>query len=157
MQASAQAHVDSAISKTINLPEDIAFDAFQDVYLLAWNSGCKGCTTYRPNRVTGAVLAVSAPSGAAKQREASLPMERPETLPGSTYKIKWPESDHALYITLTDIVEAVRRRPFAVFINSTNMEHYAWTFALTRILSAVFPPGAAVSYAVPALQAALHP
>src|SRR3546814_5152967 len=83
MQASAQAHVDSSISKTINLPEDIAFDAFQDVYLLAWNSGCKGCTTYRPNRVTGAVLAVSAPSGAAKQREASLPMERPETLPGS--------------------------------------------------------------------------
>src|SRR3546814_14113488 len=102
MQASAQAHVDSAISKTINLPEDIAFDAFQDVYLLAWNSGCKGCTTYRPNRVTGAVLAVSAPSGAAKQREASLPLERPETLPGSTYKIKWPASDHAIYITLND-------------------------------------------------------
>src|SRR3546814_9931735 len=104
MQASAQAHVDSSISKTINLPEDIAFDAFQDDYLLAWNRGCKGCTTYRPNRVTGAVLAVSAPSGAAKQREASLPMERSDKLPGSSYQIKWPASDPSSYKQLKDHV-----------------------------------------------------
>ena len=53
MQAAAQKWVDSSISKTINCPEDIAFDDFKEVYMEAWDSGCKGCTTYRPNDVTG--------------------------------------------------------------------------------------------------------
>src|SRR3546814_3873915 len=157
MQAAAQAHVDSSISKTINLPEDIAFDAFQDVYLLAWNSGCKGCTTYRPNKITGAVLAVAAPPGVAKPRESSLPMARPQTLPGRPYKTKWPESDHAIYITLNDIVEDGRRRPFEVFINSKNMEHYAWTLALTRMISAVFRRGGDVSFVVEEMKAVFDP
>lgn len=56
MQAAAQKWVDSSISKTINCPEDISFDAFKDVYMQAWQMGCKGCTTYRPNDVTGSVL-----------------------------------------------------------------------------------------------------
>jgi ribonucleoside-diphosphate reductase alpha chain len=56
MQAAVQRHVDSAISKTVNLPEDMPFEAFQHVYWHAYRSGCKGCTTYRPNPVTGAVL-----------------------------------------------------------------------------------------------------
>jgi ribonucleoside-diphosphate reductase alpha chain len=56
MQAAAQKWVDSSISKTINVPEDISFDSFKDVYLTAWQLGCKGCTTYRPNEVTGSVL-----------------------------------------------------------------------------------------------------
>ena len=59
MQAAAQKWVDSSISKTINCPEDISFEAFKDVYLQAWDLGCKGCTTYRPNEVTGSVLSVS--------------------------------------------------------------------------------------------------
>jgi ribonucleoside-diphosphate reductase alpha chain len=58
MQAAAQKWVDSSISKTINCPEDIPFSDFQDVYLKAWEMGCKGCTTYRPNDVTGSVLEV---------------------------------------------------------------------------------------------------
>ncbi|MBZ0122411.1 MAG: adenosylcobalamin-dependent ribonucleoside-diphosphate reductase, partial [Roseovarius sp.] len=58
MQAAAQKWVDSSISKTINVPADIGFEAFKDVYWQAWESGCKGCTTYRPNDVTGAVLSV---------------------------------------------------------------------------------------------------
>src|SRR3546814_16806110 len=57
MQAAVQKYVDSSISKTINCPEDIAFEAFKDVYRQAYDSGCKGCTTYRPNDITGAVLA----------------------------------------------------------------------------------------------------
>ncbi|MEM9962809.1 MAG: ribonucleoside-diphosphate reductase, adenosylcobalamin-dependent, partial [Pseudomonadota bacterium] len=57
MQAAAQTWIDSAISKTVNCPEDISFDDFQDIYLAAYERGCKGCTTYRPNAVTGAVLA----------------------------------------------------------------------------------------------------
>ena len=56
MQAAAQRHIDSSISKTINVPAGISFDAFKDVYLSAYELGCKGCTTYRPNEVTGAVL-----------------------------------------------------------------------------------------------------
>ncbi|MGV6813065.1 MAG: adenosylcobalamin-dependent ribonucleoside-diphosphate reductase, partial [Brevirhabdus sp.] len=59
MQAAAQKWIDSSISKTINCPEDISFDDFKDVYMAAWDSGCKGCTTYRPNDVTGSVLSVS--------------------------------------------------------------------------------------------------
>ena len=59
MQAAAQKWVDSSISKTINCPEDISFEAFKDVYMEAWDTGCKGCTTYRPNAVTGSVLSVA--------------------------------------------------------------------------------------------------
>ena len=62
MQAAVQRHVDSAISKTVNVPEDISFEAFQEVYLDAYRSGCKGCTTYRPNAITGSVLEVKPPS-----------------------------------------------------------------------------------------------
>ena len=59
MQAAVQAHVDSAISKTVNVPEDITFEAFKEVYRDAYRSGCKGCTTYRPNDVTGSVLRIT--------------------------------------------------------------------------------------------------
>ncbi|HEU0223095.1 MAG TPA: adenosylcobalamin-dependent ribonucleoside-diphosphate reductase, partial [Paracoccaceae bacterium] len=167
MQAAAQKWVDSSISKTINCPEDISFDEFKDVYLAAWDQGCKGCTTYRPNAVTGAVLAVSEKVETAKPGEAPVrggdvvyiaePLERPETLEGQTYKIKWPESEHAIYITLNDIIVGGRRRPFEVFINSKNMEHYAWTVALTRMISAVFRRGGDVSFVVEELKAVFDP
>ena len=62
------------------------------------------------------------------------PLDRPEVLLGQTYKIKWPDSDHAFYITINDIEKDGRRRPFEVFINSKNMEAYAWTLALTRMI-----------------------
>jgi ribonucleoside-diphosphate reductase alpha chain len=85
------------------------------------------------------------------------PLERPAALPGATYKLKWPESEHAIYITLNDIVLAGRRRPFEIFINSKNMEHYAWTVALTRMLSAVFRRGGDVSFVVEELKAVFDP
>jgi len=85
------------------------------------------------------------------------PLDRPEALPGQTYKVRWPESDHALYITLNDIVQDGRRRPFEVFINSQNMEHYAWTVALTRMISAVFRRGGDVSFVVDELKAVFDP
>ncbi|MFX8895290.1 hypothetical protein ABTM96_19350, partial [Acinetobacter baumannii] len=68
MQAAAQKYVDSSISKTINVPESIDFAAFRDVYALAYDSGCKGCTTYRPNDVTGAVLSAGGPKEAGEAR-----------------------------------------------------------------------------------------
>ena len=85
------------------------------------------------------------------------PLDRPEVLPGQTYKLRWPESDHALYITLNDIIQDGRRRPFEVFINSKNMEHYAWTVALTRMISAVFRRGGDIAFVVEELKAVFDP
>src|SRR6056297_1569578 len=337
MQAAAQKWVDSSISKTINVPEDISFEAFKNVYMEAWDTGCKGCTTYRPNAVTGSVLSVSeapakeqfdqlpsfptvaerlvwamqkgeglkaseladqagmdrsliasfikgerepsrsdAPKIAAvlgvspgwllsgeshdlpdptpplhtiaarieaaaaavgiddipslaaasgvpadtiaawdgetkpTNRDARAvaealsvtprwllfgegdgpalhpgantdtpppaastavteartpgevvymtePLDRPTALEGQTYKLKWPDSEHAIYITINDIVHAGRRQPFEVFINSKNMEHFAWTVALTRLISAVFRRGGDVSFVVEELKAVFDP
>ncbi|MGI3169123.1 adenosylcobalamin-dependent ribonucleoside-diphosphate reductase [Pseudooceanicola sp. C21-150M6] len=166
MQAAAQKWIDSSISKTINCPEDISFDAFKDVYMEAWDSGCKGCTTYRPNDVTGSVLSVSEekeeapavmPTEGGEVIYMADPLDRPTALEGNTYKLKWPDSEHAIYLTINDIVVGGRRRPFEVFINSKNMEHFAWTVALTRMISAVFRRGGDVSFVVEELKAVFDP
>jgi ribonucleoside-diphosphate reductase alpha chain len=199
MQAAVQAHVDSSISKTINCPADLSFEAFEDVYLEAYDLGLKGCTTYRPNAVTGAVLsrapeakpaepakeaATSAvpPSTASAVPSVSLPglslpdrpgdrygnrqgdvvyitkpLERAPMLEGATYKLRWPGSDNALYITINDIERDGRRRPFEVFINTKNLEHYAWTVALTRMISAIFRRGGDVTFVVEELKAIFDP
>ncbi|MFT5065446.1 MAG: ribonucleoside-diphosphate reductase alpha chain [Yoonia sp.] len=171
MQAAAQKWIDSSISKTINCPEDISFDAFKEVYMAAWDQGCKGCTTYRPNDVTGSVLSVSdekpalvvaadAPTGTMNEGEVvymTEPLDRPTELEGATYKLKWPDSEHAIYITVNDLVVGGHRRPFEVFINSKNMEHFAWTVALTRMISAVFRRGGDVSFVVEELKAVFDP
>ncbi|MGD9615546.1 MAG: LAGLIDADG family homing endonuclease [Alphaproteobacteria bacterium] len=188
MQATVQRHIDSSISKTINVPADIPFDSFKDVYARAYTLGCKGCTTYRPNDVTGAVLearpeaTVARDAGRPMPEQPELPLpappppirpadvyeaggvvymtqplSRPEALPGRTYRLHWPDSEHALYITLNDIVQDGRRRPFEIFINSKNMEHYAWTVALTRMISAVFRRGGDVAFVVEELKAVFDP
>ena len=190
VQAAAQPFIDSAISKTINVPREISFTDFENVYRQAYEKGCKGCTTYRPNEVTGSVLSATpafeeprdaVPAEAAISDEPELPLplpeprnngprmvrgdvvymtkplDRPETLLGRTYKIKWLESDHAFYITINDIEKDGRRRPFEVFINSKNMEAYAWALALTRMISAVFRRGGDVSFVVDELKAIFDP
>ena len=184
MQSVVQKFIDSSISKTINVPEGIEFESFKDVYIQAYDSGCKGCTTYRPNDVTGAVLKPVAVSKTPNDDEPELPLEnlvrrvetkdsgdtggvvhqmykplgRPGELPGKTYKLQWPESDHAIYITLNDIIDdSGRVRPFEIFINSKNMEHFAWTVALTRMISAVFRRGGDISFVVEELKAVFDP
>ena len=164
MQAAAQKWIDSSISKTINCPEDISFEGFKEVYLQAYETGCKGCTTYRPNEVTGSVLSVSEKAETAPEPDEdgdviyiSEPLDRPQALEGTTYKVKWPDSEHALYITVNDVVIGGHRRPFEVFINSKNMEHFAWTVALTRMISAVFRRGGDVSFVVEELKAVFDP
>lgn len=183
MQAAVQKYIDSSISKTINVPESIDFEDFKDIYMQAYDLGCKGCTTYRPNDVTGAVLEVKDSQKTAQADEPELPLEsatrtarpkdegdsgsvvrmfqpldRPGELPGRTYKVKWPESDHALYITINDVMDdSGRIRPFEIFINSKNTEHYAWTVALTRMISAVFRRGGDVSFVVEELKAVFDP
>src|SRR5688572_1285804 len=89
-------------------------------------------------------------------------IQRPEVLIGSTYKIKTPVSDHAMYVTINDIVlnegtEYEQRRPFEVFINSKNLDHYQWIVALTRIISAVFRKGGDVTFMVDELKAVFDP
>ena len=164
MQAAAQKWVDSSISKTINCPEDISFDEFKEVYIQAYDTGCKGCTTYRPNEVTGSVLSAASEEKSASDQEAngdiiymSEPLDRPSTLDGNTYKLKWPDSEHAIYVTINDILVNDKRRPFEVFINSKNMEHFAWTVGLTRMISAVFRRGGDVSFVVDELKAVFDP
>ncbi|QDP53523.1 MAG: putative ribonucleoside-diphosphate reductase subunit alpha [Prokaryotic dsDNA virus sp.] len=157
MQAAAQHWVDSSISKTINVPEDISFEDFRNVYEDAYDEGCKGCTTYRPNDVTGSVLEVKTdkPKAAAP---GNNPAERPKRLEGATYKLKWPNEPHAFYITFTDqIDDAGGRRPFEVFINSKNVDHFQWTVALTRMVSAVFRRGGNVSFVAGELREVFDP
>ncbi len=164
MQAAVQRHVDSAISKTVNVPADISFEAFQEVYLDAYRSGCKGCTTYRPNDVTGSVLEVTPPAGEKKQAPKPHDDEygpdllvRADRLMGATYKLRWPDSEHAMYVTINDIEQDGVRRPFEIFVNSKNLEHYAWVVALTRMISAVFRRGGEVAFVAEELKQVFDP
>jgi ribonucleoside-diphosphate reductase alpha chain len=200
MQAALQRHVDSSISKTINCPADMSFEDFKSVYLDAYALGLKGCTTFRPNAVTGSVLSRPEPAetagaaatapvanfaaaalnvepepeepladapllpglGLGGPRQGAVvymaqPLEREGVLAGFTYKLKWPGSDHAMYITINDMEHGGRRRPFEVFINSKNLEHYAWTVALTRMISAIFRRGGDVAFVVEELKAVFDP
>ena len=89
-------------------------------------------------------------------------VERPEMLVGSTYKIKTPVSEHAMYLTINDIVlnegtEHEHRRPFEIFINSKNLDHFQWIVALTRIISAVFRKGGDVAFLTEELKAVFDP
>lgn len=89
-------------------------------------------------------------------------LQRPEMLLGSTYKIKTPLSEHALYVTINDVIlnpgtEHEYRRPFEIFINSKNMDHFQWIVALTRIISAVFRKGGDVTFLVEELRSVFDP
>jgi len=89
-------------------------------------------------------------------------LERPEMLVGSTYKIKTPLTEHALYVTINDIVlnpdtPHEKRRPFEIFINSKSMEHFQWVVALTRVISAVFRKGGDVTFLVEELHSVFDP
>lgn len=108
-----------------------------------------------------------APETAAPESESNIiqmheKVSRPEALAGSTYKIKTPLSDHALYLTINDIVlnegtDHELRRPFEVFINSKNMDHFQWIVALTRVISAVFRKGGDCTFLVEELKAVFDP
>jgi len=190
MQAALQPWVDSSISKTINCPANLPFDDFKSIYLDAFDKGLKGCTTYRPNPITGAVLSESsdsaptagpgpttespthpvtiASSGVVPTQVTSTrdsdrvvfmtkPLEREPALAGFTYKLKWPGSPDAIYVTINDIERDGRPCPFEIFINTKNLDHYAWTVALTRMISAVFRRGGDVSFVVEELKAIFDP
>ncbi len=110
---------------------------------------------------------IDAPEVALEENESNIvhmheKVARPEMLLGSTYKIKTPLSEHALYVTINDIVlnhetPHEMRRPFEMFINSKNMDHFQWIVALTRIVSAVFRKGGDVTFLVEELRSVFDP
>jgi hypothetical protein len=128
----------------------------------------KGYNVVKPEDKAASAAAPAATPAASKEApkaeiiQMHESLERPETLVGSTYKIKSPLFEHALYVTINDIVLNAgtpheQRRPFEIFINSKNMDHFQWIVALTRILSAVFRKGGDVTFLVEEMKAVFDP
>jgi hypothetical protein len=126
----------------------------------------KKIVKYRVEKPEDKAAAEKAPSEAARKESNVVWMhekvERPEVLVGSTYKIKTPVSEHAMYVTINDIIlnegtPNEQRRPFEIFINSKNLDHFQWIVALTRIISAVFRKGGDVTFLVEELKAVFDP
>ncbi len=137
IQAILQKYVDSSISKTINVPSDYPFEDFQDIYMKAFEKGLKGCTTFRPSEHLTGVLIKKEDEKAKKESPINLG-KRPTQLEGTTYKIKTPLSEDALYVTINDIVQGGYRHPYELFINTKNLQHFSWIVAMSRMISAVF-------------------
>lgn len=172
MQAAAQKWVDSSISKTINCPADIPFVDFVNVYMEAWKSGCKGCTTYRPNDVTGSVLSVEPEKenvtedynglaiGQTKEpfhyETSEVKAARSKVLCGHTYKLKW--SDHNFYVTINnDFDSKGNLKLYEIFINSQDMSNFQWITALTRMMSSVFRRNDDIQFVIEDLKAIMDP
>jgi len=124
----------------------------------------KGYNVVKPEDKAAPAAVAAAPKEAPKAEVIQMheSLERPETLVGSTYKIKSPLFEHALYVTVNDIVLNAgtpheQRRPFEIFINSKNMDHFQWIVALTRIISAVFRKGGDVTFLVEEMKAVFDP
>ena len=127
----------------------------------------KGYTVAKPGVDSNAPSVGPDPRDAIKVPKAEViqmheKVERPEVLIGATYKIRSPLVEHAMYVTINDIVlnqgtEYELRRPFEIFINSKNMDHFQWIVALTRIMSAVFRKGGDVTFIVEELKAVFDP
>ncbi len=128
----------------------------------------KGYNVVKPEDKAAAAAAPTPQPAASKEApkaeiiQMHESLERPETLIGSTYKIKSPLFEHALYVTINDIVlnagtQYEQRRPFEIFINSKNMDHFQWIVALTRIISAVFRKGGDVTFLVEEMKAVFDP
>jgi ribonucleoside-diphosphate reductase alpha chain len=149
IQSILQKYVDSSISKTINIPADYPFEDFQDIYMQAYKKGLKGCTTFRPSDYITGVLVRDDDKKKDENKEAAKEekqlskeekslVKRPEVLEGTTYKIKTSLSPDAFYVTVNDLIEGDKRRPYELFINTKNLQHFSWIVAMTRLISAVF-------------------
>ena len=158
MQTAAQRHIDSAISKTVNCPETIGFDAFKSIYADAYDAGLKGCTTYRPNATTGSVLSAPAETAtrAADEQDfearptpaINLPAStndkvvylhddatRPDVLSGLTYRCSVAGQSEPLFITINDRTFQGRRRTHEMFIATDRSADQVWLAGLARVAS----------------------
>ena len=145
IQSRIQKWVDASVSKTINIPKEMPYEEFVQVYDLAYNAGCKGTTTYRPSDVRGSVLddpnAFSPP--ASDKNASTILQPRPERLNGTTYKISWPGRESAIYLTL-NVDEC--GRPFEILITSKDQTHSEWTTALSLMITGLFRKGGDISF-----------
>ncbi len=162
IQSELQKYVDSSISKTINVPQDYPFEDFKNIYLMAYDKGLKGCTTFRPSQHITGILVKKEEKKEEKPKKAELPVEkfakRPLELEGTTYKIKTPLSADALYVTINDLVsEDGKRRPYELFINTKNLQHFSWIVAVTRLISSVFRHDPAPRFLVDELKSIYDP
>ncbi|MFA7230471.1 MAG: adenosylcobalamin-dependent ribonucleoside-diphosphate reductase [Victivallaceae bacterium] len=138
IQSVLQRWIDSSISKTINVHTDYPFEDFKDIYMTAYDSGLKGCTTFRPSEHITGVLVKKDEKKAKLQPLKNMMPVRPSELEGTTYKIKTPLSPDAIYVTINDVIqEDNTRRPYELFINTKNLQHFSWIVAMTRLISAV--------------------
>ena len=179
VQAAAQKHIDSSISKTINVPREISFEAFKDVYLKAYEMrlqglhdlsaqrGDRGGARNARRRPEPPRLAADTDAAESAVRVAAQPRRRrlhdaAARPAGSAARARPTRSNGSIPITPSTSPSTTSRRtgaggPFEIFINSKNMEAYAWTLALTRMISAVFRRGGDVSFVVDELKAVFDP
>ena len=161
IQAVLQKHVDSSISKTINIPSDYPFKDFEDIYMKAYEKGLKGCTTFRPSEFISGVLVKDEkkkkPEAVQLSSNKYIIPKRPEELEGTTYKLKTSLSPDAFYVTINDLIEDGERRPYELFINTKNLQHFSWIVAITRLISAVFRHDSKPTFLVDELKSIYDP
>ena len=131
IQGACQKWVDASVSKTINIPEDYPFEKFAEVYQLAHQYGCKGCTTYRPSNLRQSILSV--PAGEPQVTVAEARKKRGEELSGTTYKIKWPSLSSSLFVTINYLDDS----PYEIFFASKDAKFQDWMTSLTLLASAL--------------------
>lgn len=133
VQAALQKWVDASVSKTINVPMDIPVEDFKDVYKLAYDSGCKGCTTYRPTPDRMSILSGVSDTDDNKTLVIE-PLMRGDELEGTTYKIKWPSMSASMYVT----INYMNDKPYEIFFASKDAKYQDWMTGLTLMISAIF-------------------
>ena len=135
VQAALQKWVDASVSKTINVPTEISYEDFKDVYKLAYDSGCKGCTTYRPTPDRMSILSgVTTSDDNPNTLTVIEPLQRGDELEGTTYKIKWPSMSASMYVT----VNYMDGKPYEIFFASKDAKYQDWMTGLTLMISAIF-------------------
>ncbi|MBP8638866.1 MAG: adenosylcobalamin-dependent ribonucleoside-diphosphate reductase [Dictyoglomi bacterium] len=143
-------YVDSSVSKTINVPRDYPIESFFNLFLSAMQGGVKGLTVYREGSREGILIREEE-----KKPARSGKPERPYKLKGTTYKIKTPRASY--YITLNEIEEEKKRRPFEIFINTKDASSIPWITALARLMSAVFVREENPSFLIDQLRSIVDP
>lgn len=143
-------YVDSSVSKTINVPRDYPIDSFFNLFLSAMQGGVKGLTVYREGSREGILIREEV-----KKAEKIGKPERPYKLKGTTYKVKTPRASY--YITLNEIEEEGKRRPFEIFINTKDASSIPWITALARLMSAVFVREENPSFLIDQLRSIVDP
>lgn len=142
-QAAVQKWIDASVSKTVNCPKDITYERFVRVYDLAYSLGTKGCTTYRPSDVRGAIL-VSADVQEAAGKGLNGPLRaRPDELAGRTRKIRWPSLSSALYLTVNYDEDGV---PYEAFFNCKDSRFHDWHVATSLMITSLLRKGGDVAF-----------